>query len=128
MNFLLTLHGEIRWLVAIVGVIALIKFVIGWLRREEYKPIDRGLMSGFAGVMDINVLLGLILLFSLGLAGNRIEHATTMILAAVAAHSSMLWRKSPDAVKKFRNNFFAVLIALLLVFIGVMRLRGGWVF
>lgn len=130
MGFLLTLHGEIRWLVAIIGIIAIIRFAYGWLARKEYQQYDRWLMSGTTILMDINLVLGLILLFGLGggFPRERVEHAVTMILAVVVVHLSMIWRNSPDAAIKFRNNLIVVIVALLLVFVGVTRLRGGWVF
>lgn len=130
MNFVLTLHGDIRWLVALVAVAAIVKFAVGWLGKKEYTPLDRRLMSGLTILMDVNLLLGLILLFGLGggFPMNRIEHATTMFLAIVVMHSSAAWRKSDDAQKKFRNNLIAVVVALALVFTAVIRLRGGWTF
>lgn len=130
MDIILTIHGLMRWLVAIVGIIAIIKFGYGWLSKADYTPLDKRIMSIFTIFLDINVLLGLILLFGLGggFPMNRVEHATTMILAAVVAHLSAFWRKSPNAATKFRNNLIVVIIALLFVFMGVMRLRGGWIF
>ncbi len=130
MNIILTVHGLWRWLVAIVGIIAIIKFAYGWFSKSEYMPLDRRLMSLFTISMDINVLLGLILLFGLGggFPPNRLEHATTMIVAAFVAHLSVIWRKSPSSTVKFRNNLIVVIVALLLVIGGVIRLRGGWMF
>jgi len=130
MNFVLTLHGEVRWLVALVAVVAIVKFAIGWLGKKEYTSLDRRLMSGLTILMDVNLLLGLILLFGLGggFPMHRVEHAATMFLAIVAAHSSAAWRKSDDAQKKFRNNLIVVVVAMALVFTAVTRLRGGWTF
>ena len=129
MGLLLTIHGEIRWLVALVALIAIIKFAHGWLTRAEYKGIDRGLMAAFSGLLDLNLLLGLVLLISLGTGVTaRIEHAVTMVIALVIAHSSSLWRRSNNPTTLFRNNLLAVIVALVVVFIGVVRLRGGWTF
>jgi len=130
MDFILTIHGLMRWLVAIAGLIAIIKFAYGWLSKADYTPLDKRIMSIFTILLDINVLLGLILLFGLdgGFPPNRLEHATTMILAAVTAHLSAIWRKSPNSAVKFRNNLIVVVIALLFIVMGVSRLRGGWVF
>jgi hypothetical protein len=123
------IHGEIRWLVALVGAFAAVRYAYGLARRAEYKGLDRALMAAFTGLLDLNLLLGLVLLFGLGgLPGFRLEHAMTMLLAVVAAHASAAWRKSDDALKKFRNNLIVVLIAILLIAVGVLRLRGGWVF
>jgi hypothetical protein len=115
--------------VALVGLIAIVKFAIGWLTRAEYKRIDRSLMTAFTVLLDINLLLGLFLLITLGTSvAARIEHAVTMVIALVIAHSSSLWRRSTDSPTIFRNNLLAVLLALIVVAIGVIRLRGGWVF
>lgn len=130
MQFLLTLHGEVRWLVALVGAVALVRFGWGWLRGADHRGLDRGLMAAFTGLLDLNFLLGLVLLVGLGggLPGYRVEHAVTMILAVSAAHLSAIWRHSGDDARKFRNNLLVIAAALLLVVTGVLRLRGGWVF
>ena len=130
MQFLLTLHGEWRWLVVLLGAAVIVKFALGLLRGSEYKGMDRGLMAGFTGLLDLNLLFGLILLFGLpgGMAGFRLEHATTMLLAVVAAHLSAIWKRSDDSAKKFRNNLILVIVALGLLAVGVIRLRGGWLF
>ncbi len=130
MSFLLELHGGLRWLVALVAVITIVKFGLGWAGRAEFKGMDRRLMAAFTGLLDVNFLLGAIVLFGLGegLVSDRIEHATTMFLAIVVAHSSAIWRRSDDSVKKFRNNLIVVAVAVVLVTVGVIRLRGGWVF
>jgi hypothetical protein len=129
LDLLLTIHGELRWLLALVAIIAIVKFAYGWLANAEYKSIDRFLMSAFTVLLDINLLLGLILLISLGTGvAARIEHAVTMVIALAIAHSASLWRRSNVSATKFRNNLLAVLVALILVFVGVVRLRGGWIF
>jgi hypothetical protein len=129
-NFLLTLHGELRWIVALVGLVTIVRCTVGWQRGADFKRIDRILMAAFTGLFDLNLLFGIILLFGLpgGLSAHRIEHATTMLLALIVAHSSLLWRKSDDAAKKFRGNLIAVTVALILVFVAVIRLRSGWIF
>jgi hypothetical protein len=130
MGLLLKLHGEVRWLVALVGVLVIVKFGVGWARRAEFKGMDRGLMAAFTGLLDLNIVLGAFVLFATvsGSAARRYEHIATMLLAIVVAHTSVIWRRSDDAVTKFRNNMIVVALALLLVAVGVTRLRGGWIF
>ena len=41
MGTLTTIHGEVRWLVAILAVAIIIKFAIGWLGRRNYTSLDR---------------------------------------------------------------------------------------
>ncbi len=130
MNILLVLHSYLRWLIVLVAVVAMIKFALGWLRGGEFKSMDRGLSSGLSGLLDLQVTLGLIFMLWTGLAGVgfpmvRIEHAITMILAAVVAHLPARWKNAADKVR-FRNSLFCILAALLLIYAGVMRLPGGW--
>ena len=129
MSTLIVIHGLIRWLVAMVAIIGIVKFVLGWLQKMSYTNMDRGLMSGYTGLLDLNFLLGLIILiFGGGFTSQRIEHAGTMFIAIAIAHSAAAWRKSDDAQKKFRNNLVVLLVSLLFIFVGVVRLRGGWFF
>ena len=129
MATLMTIHGEVRWLVAILAVVIIIKFLIGWLGRRRYAALDRALLSAYTILLDINVLLGLILIiFFGGLTPPRIEHATTMLLAVIAAHLTALWRRSDDSPKKYRNQLLLVALSVLLVLLGVIRLRGGFTF
>ena len=130
MAFVLEIHGLVRWLVALVAIVAIIKFALGWLRNMPFTPADRGIMSAYTGLMDLNLLLGLILLFGLGggFPMHRIEHATTMIIAVVVAHLSAIWKKSDDAAKKFRNYLIVVVVSIILIVMAVIRLRGGWTF
>lgn len=73
--------------------------------------------------------MGLVLLlFNGGFSGPRLEHATTMLLAVIAGHMTAMWRKSTDSATKYRNQLLLVVLSLLLVFFGVIRLRGGFTF
>ena len=127
--FVLKLHGGIRWLAALVAAVALIRYAIGWARGSEFKGLDRGLMAAFTGLLDLNVLLGLVLLVILGggFPSHRLEHAVTMLAAVVVAHLAAIWRRSDRAAVKFRGNLIVVAAATLLVVAGVVRLRGGWI-
>lgn len=129
MSTIITIHGLIRWLVALVAVVAIVRFALGWLQQMDDSNLDRGLMSAYTGLLDLNFLLGLVILvFGGGFTGQRLEHAATMLIAIAIAHSAAAWRKSEDAQKKFRNNLAVVVVSLIFVFVGVVRLRGGWIF
>ncbi len=126
MDIVRTIHGEFRWLVAIVAVVVIVKFAWGLIQKAEYKSADRGLMSALVGLIDINFLMGLILLFNRGFDRQALEHAGTMFFAVLLAHSNAAWRKSTDSAKKFRNNLILVVVVLALVFVGVQAIRGGF--
>lgn len=129
MVFLEGLHGGVRWLIVLVALIGLIRFGLGWAMSGNYAKHDRILMSIFTGFMDLNLLLGLILLFWGGFSPTyRIEHAGTMIIAVVLAHLPMRWRKRESHDGKFRNNFLVILGVTLLIIVGVARIPDGWPF
>lgn len=125
MDIVLTIHSLNRWLIVAVGVISAVKFLAGWLGKSNYQPLDQRLMTFYTILLDIQLLLGIILLFSGPLVRYRIEHTITMIIALVLAHLSRLWRDREDPIK-FRNNFLAIAVGLLLIVAGVFVLPQGW--
>jgi hypothetical protein len=129
MFILLMAHSGIRWLILLVAVVAIIKYLIGWLQRGQFKSMDRGLMAGFSGLMDLQVTLGIVLLLWSGFAGAgfpffRIAHALVMFAAAIVAHLSRRWKDADDATR-FRNNLFLIVGCLILILIGISILPGG---
>ena len=130
LNLLLELHSVVRWVIVAVTIVALIWFALVWLRGMRNEKADRGLMAAFTGVIDLQVLLGVIYIIWSGLAGAgfpryRLEHAVIMIIAAAVAHMSMRWRKSAPQLRA--RNYVGVIVAVLvLVYIGVSLLPQGW--
>lgn len=129
-RFLLTLHGELRWIVALLAVVLLVVNTLGLVQKRPYSKLNRQLMIGYAMTLALNFLIGLILLFSLGggFPTNRIEHAVTMLIAVGVASRASKWAKSNDYAMIYRNNLIVVLVSILLIAVGVIRLRGGWIF
>jgi len=129
MNILLMAHSGLRWLVIVVAAVAIIEYLIGWLRRAQFKGMDRGFMAAFSGLMDLQATLGIILLLwsgftGAGFPGFRLLHGLIMIIAAVVAHMSVRWKDADDTTR-FRNNLFIILASLILVLIGIAVLPGG---
>ena len=129
MAILLEIHSILRWIIVIVGVIAILKFLIGWLRKSQFDKMDRGLAAGFSGLVDLQVTLGLLYFVITGLGGAgfpmfRIEHTVTMLIAAAVAHAPAMFKKRPW--NKYAVSLFSVIAALLLIYVGVARLPGGW--
>ena len=129
MNILLTIHSVLRWVILLVAIVAIMKFLIGWLRRSQFQGMDRGLMSGFSGLMDLEATIGIILLLwggftGIGFPAYRIEHGLIMVIAAVTAHQSTRWKNADDPIR-FRNNLFLVLSTLVLVLIGISVVLSG---
>ncbi len=130
MDLILAFHSAIRWLIIAVGVLAIIKFSIGWAGNSLFKGVDRGLASGFSGLMDVQVLLGLIYFVWNGVTITgfpiyRILHGIIMLGAVVAAHLPARFKALQDKLR-FQYSAFAILGSIILVLIGVSILPNGW--
>src|SRR5512136_62982 len=113
MEFVLTVHSIVRWLVVIVAVIAVVRCALVMAGKAQSSGMDRGLMSGYTGLLDLNVLLGLILIVGLGFTTQRIEHAVTNIIGVAVAHIlAQRAKKIEDAKLKARTNLLGVVISL----------------
>ena len=129
--FLIGLHSGIRWIVVVVGVIAIIKYLIGWLGNMKFTGLDRGIGVAYTASLDLNLLLGLIILI-IGIFNDlptavwriRGEHLLVMVLAVVAAHMTARWKKASDNIR-FRQTALFILISMILIYVGVATV-GGW--
>lgn len=131
MEILLSLHSIVRWIIVIVALITLVVLALTWLRNEQRRQTDRTMMSVFTGLLDLQLLIGIILLAWMSMAGGgalpryRLEHAATMIVAVIVAHVSAIWKRRTPAVRA-RNTFFIVILVLVLIWAGVQALPKGW--
>ncbi len=130
MSILLMIHSILRWVILLVAVVAIVKFALGWLRGGKFSGMDRGLSSGFSGLIDLQATLGIVYLVWDGLVQTgfpryRLEHAFAMILAAVVGHLASRWKNAEDKIR-FRNSLMVVIDVLIIIFIGVAILPGGW--
>ena len=125
MDILQDIHSLVRWLIMIAAIVGLIVFALVWLRGYRNPGMERGIRSAFSGLIDIQVVLGVILIIGKGLVNYRIEHAVPMVLAAGLAHAPAFWRKT-DPQTNARNNFLVIIGVLVLVAIGISVLPQGW--
>jgi uncharacterized membrane protein YphA (DoxX/SURF4 family) len=130
MDTLLAIHSFVRWIIMLVALVAIVKFAIGWAANSLFKGMDRGLASGFSGLMDLQVLLGLVYFIWNGIVVTgfpmyRILHMITMLIAAAVAHLPSRFKALNDKLR-FQYSFLAILASLILVFIGISFLPNAW--
>ncbi len=126
MDVVLTLHSIVRWVVVIVAVVAVVRYALVMTGRAPGSGMDRGLMSGYTGLLDLNVLLGLILIIGRGFTAPRLEHAVTNIIGVAVAHIlAQRAKRIDDAKLKARTNLLGVVISIAIIVVGV-ALIGGW--
>lgn len=128
MDILLTIHSIVRWFIIIFAALTIFKFAISWAGNQSFKGMDRGLASGLSGLMDMQVLLGLIYFFVTGFGGdgfpaNRILHLFLMLAAAALMHVPARLKALGDK-QRFSYSIVSILGALVLVFVGIAMLAG----
>jgi hypothetical protein len=141
-TFVLAVHNILRWLVLIVGVVAVVRAFIGWFGKREWTDLDDRLGLGFTISIDLQFLLGLLLYFflspittsafaSFGAAmadsATRyflVEHSVLMLIAIVAAHIGRSRAKKQETdVGKHRTSAIFYTIALLLILAAIPWFR-----
>src|SRR5262245_56901358 len=96
----LMLHSLWRWVVVGVALSEVVKFALGWLQKKSPEQLDRRIRSAFVGVIDVQFLLGIVLIAFYAINGvllrPALEHAVIMVIAVVLAHASAAWNKRED--------------------------------
>ena len=130
---LLSLHNIIRWVVLVIGILLVVRSFLGWIKKWDYQERDQKLTPFFAGVFDLQILLGIILFFTKGWGGVlmnapaevmktaslrffAVEHWLLMIVAAVLVHmGSAQVKKATASLNKYKHAAIWFTIAILLV-------------
>jgi hypothetical protein len=124
MNFLFQAHSGLRYLVLLAGLVALAYFVSGLAMK---RPVDKGvrvLGSIFTGLLDLQVVLGLIMVAMGRFYPQLIGHLAMMLLAAAVTHVLLVVnRKRPSP--GYVLPLVAVLVALALIAGGIMAIGRG---
>jgi hypothetical protein len=124
MNFLFQAHSGLRYLVLLTGVVALAYFVSGLATK---RPVDKGvriLGAAFTGLLDTQILLGLIMVAMGRFYPQLIGHIVMMLLAATVTHVLLVVnRKRPTP--GYALPAVAVGGALVLIFGGIMAIGRG---
>ncbi|HSU14618.1 hypothetical protein [Longimicrobium sp.] len=119
-NHIFHAHSGLRFLVLLAGVVALIVLALGVFGRRPYERPSRISMAVFTGVMDLQVLLGIVMVVLGCFYPALMGHLAMMILAAVAAHGCSVYaRKQTDGRRAHTVALVGVVLALLLIVGGI---------
>ncbi|MEX2583233.1 MAG: hypothetical protein WD766_08155 [Gemmatimonadota bacterium] len=123
MQMLFMAHSGLRYLVLLVGIAALIYFGYAVATKKGDERTGRVLGSAFAGLVDLQIVLGL-LMVAFGLFYSAlIGHLFMMIAAAVVAHVAMVFaRTSPNPSRGNAVRLLGVAMALVLIIGGIMAI------
>ncbi|MDX1567686.1 MAG: hypothetical protein R3223_07785 [Longimicrobiales bacterium] len=116
-------HSGIRYLVLLFGVLALGYALFGMATGRRYDRGMRILASSFAGVLHLQILLGIVLIFVQGFYPQLMGHITMMLFAAIVAQvTSSVMKRRPEEEKSYTPHAVGVGAALVLVVLGIMAI------
>ncbi|RDI94760.1 hypothetical protein DV704_10710 [Meiothermus sp. QL-1] len=131
---LLAIHNLARWLVLLAAIYLLYRSVKGLL-SQSYTPADRRAALAYTGLMDLQLLVGVLLMltspFMQGMYANMAqamqahptrfflaEHWVAMLAAVVLAHlGGSRVKKAQEAALKQRLSLLWYGASILLVFL-----------
>lgn len=117
-------HSGVRYLVLLAAVVALL--ATGMDLRAAV-PGRTGAMTArlFAGLLDLQVLLGVLVLLVRPFQPRTIGHIVLMVLAAAAAHASAVFARRRAAERAAGIRLAGIALALLLIVAGILAIRDS---
>ncbi|NKB89072.1 MAG: hypothetical protein GKS06_12725 [Acidobacteria bacterium] len=115
MGMLFMAHSGVRYLVLAAALIALAMSLMKGQDGNAKKA-----MGAFVGMVDIQVLLGLLLMMQIPFYGALMGHIAMMFAAVFAAHGfSVAAKKKEDGG---RTRVIGILVTLALIVLGIMAI------
>ena len=116
-------HSGFRYLVLLMGAVVVGYALFGMVTGRKHDTRMRALGAIFAGTMDLNILLGVALLFTGRFYPAVGIHLVVMILAAVVAHIvPAVMKRRPPEKRTLAPYAVGALVALALVVTGITML------
>lgn len=117
------LHSGVRYLVLLAAVLNLGYALYGLIGRRPYDAAMLRLARAFAGLVHLQILLGIALLFSRRFYPALIGHVMMMIFAAVVATlvPAVMRRRDP-AARGWLPHLIGTVVALALIVAGIMAI------
>ena len=123
-------HSGVRYLVLLLGVLALIHALRGVVGGRPYDQTMRRLAGFFSVSLQINILLGLTLLvIGRGFFTQLGIHILLMVAAAVVAQIvPSVMRRRPMEQRSWMPHVVSIAVALGLIVAGILSIPGASVF
>ncbi|MBF5045743.1 hypothetical protein FGE12_25270 [Aggregicoccus sp. 17bor-14] len=127
MNALFAAHSGLRFLVLLAGLVAAVFFAVGLARKQPATRTVRVMGAVFSGLLDLQVLLGLILVAMGRYYPALIGHIVMMLLAVAVVHILLVKnRKRPQP--GYALPLVAVVLGLALIAGGILAIRPSLFF
>lgn len=122
MNFLFSAHSWLRYLVLLVALAALITLSHSVATGRSMRSA-RNLSTAFAGVLDLQILLGILLMMGGILSDAVTGHLLLMVFAAAVTHGAFLIGQQLSSERRELGiRLGGIVLALILIVVGIMAI------
>lgn len=119
METLVQFHSGFRWLVLVALIAATVLAFMRYRQKAEWSPEASGPFAVTMVLYDVQVLIGLILLFANGLPDGRPDHPFIMLAALVVGHISIGRARKTEGERGFFVAGRGLAVVLLLTFLAI---------
>ena len=120
---LLSAHSGLRYLVLLLGLAVVGYAAYGLAAKRPYDQRMRVLSLLFTVTLDLQVLIGLVYLFTSTFYPQLAGHLTMMVLAVVIRHIvSAVQRRRAPAARTYGPHVVGTLVVLAIVSFGILAL------
>jgi hypothetical protein len=128
LNGLYYAHSGLRYLILVVGIIVVVYSLSAVLGKRPHDRRLAGLAAAFAGLIHLQIMLGMGLIFAGRFYPAVWGHFMAMLLAAVLAQlPASVNRRRPEAERTVMPHLIGAVLALLAIAGGIMAIgRVPW--
>lgn len=117
-------HSGVRYLVLLAAVIALVYTLVNMLRSRPWDRTGQVLLGAFIGVLDLQFILGVVLLILWPFYPALIGHIVLMLLAVAVAHgASVVHKRRTPERQSHVLPLLGIAGPLLLIIAGIMAIQ-----
>lgn len=121
MNALFMAHSGLRYLVLLTGLVATVYFVVGVVGKKPLTGAGRLFGTAFAGLLDLQLVLGLALVAMGRYYPALIGHIAMMVMAAALVHGVLIVNRRKPA-PGYLLPLIGAGVALFLIAGGIMAI------
>ncbi len=115
-------HSGLRYVVLVIAFLTFLYALVRSVQGAQQDRSGRALTAAFTGLLDLQVLLGILLVFFRPWFPALAGHITMMVLAAATAHTtSVLARRRPPE-RAHRVTAVGIGVTILLIVGGILSI------
>jgi len=114
-------HSGIRYLVLLAGLAAFVYLLYGLVSRRDFDKLANALTGAYVGLMDVQVLFGILLYLLIPSYPQLLGHVVMMLAAVSVGHVANIMNKRREK-KSYAVAFVGVALSLVLIIGGIMAI------